>query len=217
MRDREQEYPSHQSGSREYSNHDPSEVDAESEGDMTDWDSIHQPSSATNSQLPQGYVWKALLIGVIAGILASAQGVIIILANSQVYLNANRSINSASAPLGPALTILGLTALSVIISAIIYFIGGLITGRIVVRRRWAFFGGFAGGVVSSIIGAILKLIPSYPNAGNTGFSGGLLGVGGGLIALIIGLIILGVLAGLVSLFGAWLTTRHHPYYFGYTE
>jgi hypothetical protein len=43
----------------------------------------------------------------------------------------------------------------------------------------------------------------------------MLGIGGGLVALIISAVILSVLAGLVTLLGGWLMTRHHPYYVGY--
>jgi hypothetical protein len=101
--------------------------------------------------------------------------------------------------------------LCLLISTLLYFLGGLVIGKISVHRRWAFI----GGLVSSLVGAILKQIPSYPNAGNTGFSGGLLGLGGSLVAWLISVILLCVLAGLTTLLGGWLMTRHHPYYVGY--
>ena len=76
-----------------------------------------------------------------------------------------------------------------------------------------FLVGFVAEAVSYILGLLVQQIPGYPNAQATGFSGGLLGFGGGLIAALILLAISGVIAGLVSLTGAWLATRRHPYYY----
>jgi len=221
MGDQEQEYPKHQPGRGNHDHHDPFAI--QEEGELEDQPRkrgegpVHQREAATLPQLPAGHARKALIIGAIAGILASAQGVVLTLVNSGAYNEADKYINNASKmPLDVASKLVGLFVLGVVISALIYFIGGLIIGRVSVRRRWAFIGGFLGGIISSLIGDILKLIPSYPNAGNNVGSGGVLGVGSGFVALLIGFILLGVLAGLVSLFGAWLTTRRHPYYVGYS-
>ncbi len=219
MRDPDQEYPRHQPGRGEHEHHDPFAI--QEEGELEDVPRrrgrpLHQRDAATTPQLPPGHAGKAMITGVVLGALVSLQGVLLTLKNADLYKEAAKYVSTpGSEPVGIATSIFWLFLLGLAISAIIYFIGGLVIGRISVHRRWAFIGGFIGGLVSSIIGAILKQIPAYPNAGNTGFSGGMLGLGGGLVTLLIGAIILSVLAGLVTLLGGWLMTRHHPYYVGY--
>lgn len=216
MRDSEQEYPKHQPGRGEREHHDPFAIQEEGEVEERHKSSpVHQREAATTPQLPYGHARKALIVGVILGVLTSLQGLILTLKNADIYKEAAKYTLSNTMPLGLASTIFGIFVLGLVISVLIYFIGGLVIGRVSVHRRWAFIGGFVGGVISAIIGSLLKLIPSYPNAGNTGLSGGMLGFGGGLAALIISTIVLGVLVGLVSLLGAWVTTRRHPYYVGY--
>lgn len=217
MRDEEQEYPKHQPGRGEHNHHDPFEASVQEEGELEDSPRrrpVHQREAATTPELPRHHARRALITGIVLGILVSLQGVILTLLNAGVYKEAAKYLTN-NMPLSLASTLIGIFALGLGISILIYLLGGLVIGRISVHRRWSFIGGFIGGVVSSAIGALLKLIPSYPNAGNTGVSGGLLGFGGGLAALLISAIILGVLAGLVCLLGGWLMTRHHPYYVGY--
>ena len=216
MRDPGQEYPRHQSGHGEHEHHDPFAI--QEEGELKEPQRrgrpLHQRHAATTPQLPPGHARKAIITGIVLGVLASLQGVLLTLKNADLYKQAAKYVPSAE-PVGLAGQIVGIFFLGLAISVLIYFIGGLVIGRISVHRRWAFIGGFIGGAVSSVIGAILKQIPAYPNAGNTGFGGGMLGIGGGLVTLIVGTIILSVLAGLVTLFGGWLMTRRHPYYVGY--
>ncbi len=72
------------------------------------------------------------------------------------------------------------------------------------------------GVASTIVGIFcLTSFISLPGSRNTGFSGGLIGFGGGLITALIILLLLALLAGLFGFLGAWLATRRHPYYVGY--
>lgn len=216
MRDPDQEYPRHQPGRGEHEHHDPFAIQEEGEMEEPRRGPIHQRDRASTPELPRGHARKALITGVVLGALVSLQGILLTLKNADTYREAAKYVQSNNMPLSLASAIFGIFVLGLVISAVIYLIGGLIIGRISVHRRWAFIGGFVGGVVSSIIGDILKLIPSYPNASNTGMSGGLLGLGGGFVALIISAVILGVIAGLICLLGAWITTRRHPYYVGYS-
>ncbi|HEY0757130.1 MAG TPA: Yip1 family protein [Ktedonobacteraceae bacterium] len=216
MRDQDEEYPKHQPTRGEQSHHDPFEI--QDEGELEDRPRrgpAHQREAATIPQLPRGHARKALIIGVILGVLVSLQGLILTLANADLYRKAAGYV-LGNMPVNLAGALVGILFLGLGISLLIYLFGGMLIGRVSVHRRWAFIGGFVGAVISSIIGALLKQIPSYPNAGNTGFSGGALGLGGGLVALLSSTILLGVLAGLVCLFGAWLVTRRHPYYVGYS-
>lgn len=216
MRDPDHEYPRHQAGRGEHEHHDPFAIQEEGELEEPGQRErpVHQREAATTPQLPARHASKAMITGVVLGALVSLQGVLLTLKNADLYTQAAKYTRD-SVPSGLAFSILWLFLLGLLISTLIYFLGGLLIGRLSVHRRWAFIGGFLGGLVSSIVGAILKQIPAYPNAGNTGFSGGMLGLGGGLVTLLIGAIILSVLAGLVTLLGGWLITRHHPYYVGY--
>ena len=114
-----------------------------------------------------------------------------------------------------ALTIAGYGALTFIISMLICLIAGYITGRVSVQRSLGFLAGFVAGIVTYGISFLLNFIPNYPGhiassgPANTGI------VLGGIVVILIFFLIWGVIAGLVSLFGAWLATRHHPYYAGY--
>ena len=217
MHDHEQVYPRHQPGRGERDHHDPFALNEQSEGELEESAPLHQRDHASLPQLPRGHGRKALIIGVILGLLVTVQGVALTFKNADLYRQAAKYVNDASKmPNGIAFSILGVYLLSLLISFLIYIIGGMVIGRVSVHRRWAFIGGFVGSIISSAIGAILQLIPAYPNAGNTGFSGGLLGLGGGFTALLIGFILGGVLAGACCMLGAWITTRRHPYYVGYS-
>jgi len=98
---------------------------------------------------------------------------------------------------------------------LICLIAGYIIGRVSVQRSLGFLAGFVAGIVTYGISFLLNFIPNYPGhiassgPANTGI------VLGGLVVILIFFLIWGVIGGLVSLFGAWLATRRHPYYTGY--
>lgn len=222
MRDQDQEYPRHQPGRREQREHnDPFDGEARNERELAEAPRrsagpLHQREVPTTPELPRGHVRKALLVGLIAGLLGILQNVIIVLANAAVFENA-RKYTTQGVPLGVAAPLFGIQCLSLFIGIIIYFSAGFIIGRVSVERRMGFIGGFVAGAVTIIVYAVLQQLPFYPNAGNTGFSGGFSGMSGGLVIGLILLIVLSALAGLVSLGGTWLATRKHPYYVGYEE
>jgi hypothetical protein len=164
-----------------------------------------------NPRLPRGHLRKALIIGVIAGLIATLQGIIITVANASLYHTVSITPqNKLSLSLAEA--VVGLLCLNLFISLIIYFAAGFITGKVAVDRRLGFLAGFAAEAVAYIFGYIVQQVPGYPSAHATGFSGGLAGLSGGIITALILLVLAGVIAGLVSFFGAWLATRRHPYY-----
>jgi len=219
MGDPDQEYPRHQPRRRQ--RQDAFNETTRDEGELEERPRrragpLHQREVPTTPQLPQGHVRKALLVGVIAGLLGILQNIIIVLANAAVFENAKK-YTSQGVPLGVAAPLIGIQCLSLFIGIIIYFVAGFIIGRISVERRMGFIGGFVAGAVTIILYAVLQQLPFYPNAGNTGFSGGFGGLSGGLVVGLILLVVLSALTGLGSLFGTWLATRRHPYYVGYEE
>lgn len=219
MQDSDQEYPLHQP--RGNGRHRPFDDDTEDgvadEGGLQETvqpgqGPLHQREAPSSPQLPRGHFSKALIIGAIAGALAALQGIIFTLANASLYHTVSTTPQD-KLTLSLAEAVFGLVCLTFFISVLIYFIAGFVIGKVAVARRMGFIGGFVAGAVTSILGFVVQQIPGYPNARATGFSGGLIGLGGGLITSLIFLAILGAIAGLVSLAGAWLATRRHPYYY----
>src|SRR6266487_3871366 len=204
MRDADQQYP-HQklggNGSRQ-------PFDDDTEVEFDDEDSIQEYVSP---QLPQNRFTKALIIGIIAGIIAALQGIIFTLANASLYHTVSTTPQDKLS-LDLAEAIFGLFCLTLLISLLIYFLAGFVTGKAVVERKMGFLVGFVAAAVSFILSLIVQQIPGYPNARGTGLSGGLFGLAGGLLTILILLAISGVIGGFVSLVGAWLATRKHPYY-----
>lgn len=219
MRDSEQQYPLHQP--RQNGQHHPFDDDtiADGQGDQGPFQGprrpgqgpVHQREAAANPQFPRGHFRKALIIGVFAGLIAALQGIIFTLANASLYHTVGATPQN-KLTLSLAEAVVGLLCLTLFISLIIYFIAGFITGKVAVDRRMGFLAAFVAAAVAYLLGYIVQQIPGYPGAHATGFSGGLVGLGGGILTSLILLIIAGVIAGLVGFFGAWLATRKHPYY-----
>ncbi len=205
MRDANQQYPLHQPGGN--GRHQPFDDDTEVEFDDED-----ELQELVSPQLPQNRFTKALIIGIVAGIIAALQGIIFTLANASLYHTVSTTPQDKLS-LDLAEAIFGLFCLTLFISLLIYFLAGFVTGKAMVERKWGFLVGFVAAAVSFILSLIVQQIPGYPNARGTGLSGGLFGLAGGLLTILILLAISGVIGGLVGLVGAWLATRKHPYYY----
>lgn len=215
MPDANQHYPLHQTGGN--GRHQPFDDDTEDEDILQEpvqpgRGPLHQREASFSPQLPRGRFKKTLLIGAIAGVIAALQGIIFTLANASLYHTVSTTPQDKLS-LGLAEAVFGLFCLTVFISLLIYFVAGFVTGKVTVERRMGFLVGFVAEAVSYTLGLLVQQIPGYPNARTSGFSGGLIGLGSGLITTLIFLVISGVIAGLVSLAGAWLATRKHPYYY----
>jgi hypothetical protein len=205
MRDADQQYPHQKRGG----NGSRQPFDDDTEVEIDDNDDFQEPVSP---QLPQNRFTKALIIGIVAGIIAALQGIIFTLANASLYHTVSTTPQDKLS-LDLAEAIFGLFCLNLFISLLIYFIAGFVTGKAIVERKMGFLVGFVAAAVSFILSLIVQQIPGYPNARGTGLSGGLSGLAGGLLTILILLAISGVIGGFVSLVGAWLATRKHPYYY----
>jgi hypothetical protein len=173
----------------------------------------HQREEPELPQLPRGHLKTALLIALIAGIIASAQTIVVTLINGGFYRQAAQfASNPAKLPVSTALTIFGLFLLTSIIGAVIYFIAGFITAKIAVSRRLGFLCGFVAGAITQLAGFFVQYLPNYPASVNSGVSGGIIGVGSGTITALVLLLIVALVAGLIAFLGSWLATRRHPYY-----
>jgi hypothetical protein len=207
MRDANQQYPLHQPGGN--GRHQPFDNDAEDEFD----DDILQESIQLDQGLPQNRFSKALIIGLAAGIICAIQSVIIILVNSSTYRVYVTSGTQQTVQNTIAFTLFGLACLTFSISMLICFIAGFITGKVAVLRRMGFLTGFVAGATIYALSFLLNYIPGYPTHVASSGGSGLVGVGSGVVVSLIFLLVWGIIGGLVSLAGAWLATRRHPYYY----
>ncbi len=217
MPDAEREYPLHQPRRRNGGGHDSPHGDLTGPGgDARQYRRprqrpVYQDEEGT---LPPGRLKNALIIGVIAGVLCSVESILIAFANTSTYQQASKYA-SDKLPVSLALTLVGMACLSFFIGLLICFFAGYITGKVSVQRSLGFLAGFVAGIVTYGISFLLNFIPNYPGhlASSSPANAGV--VVGGIVVILIFFLIWGFVAGLVSLLGAWLATRHHPYYVGY--
>lgn len=176
---------------------------------------MRDSEAAISPALPQHRFRNAVIIGALASIFCIAQSLAITLANASTYhafdIAKDQAVKSAL-----AFTIFGYAALTFFITLLILLIAGLIAGKIVIQRRLGFLAGFITGFIVYGVGFITNYIPNYPGVQHTTSttSGG----GGLVVASLIALIfflVWGIIGGLVSLLGAWIATRKHPYYSEY--
>ncbi|MBA2284150.1 MAG: hypothetical protein H0W02_01565 [Ktedonobacteraceae bacterium] len=217
MPDSEQHYPFHQPDRDEPERRHHPFDDAQPElvgEEEAPRQRMHQRDHASTPQLPPRRFGYALMIGVVAGLLASVQSIVIAFVNSPTYQQAAAATGQNAINL--AFVLLGIACLTWFIAALINVIAGFITGKVSVQRRLGFVTGFVSGVVYYIVAVFLvRYIPAYPGTLAGSGKGGLVGVSGGLLVSLIFLVVVGLIGGAFSLLGAWLATRRHPYYVGY--
>ena len=219
MRDSEQEYPLHQPR-RNRGPFDENSSHFEEQQRPRPRRRLQRPlpeyDVPTAPELPEGRLGKAATIGAIAGVLCTLVNVIVVLVNASTYRRYNPNLHD---PANNALSfaIFGYWVLYSLISLLICFIVGIITGRVAVERRLGFATGFIAGVIYYVAIFLITYIPGYPDhyVTTTPVSAG--AVTGGIIFSIILLIVYGVIGGLLGRLGAGLATRKHPYYVGDEE
>jgi magnesium-transporting ATPase (P-type) len=174
---------------------------------------LHQREAPYNPQLPQNRFTKALIIGLVAGIICAILNVVITLVNSSTYRDYVTSGTQHNVQNAIAFTLFGLACLTFSISMLICCIAGFITGKVAILRRMGFLTGFVAGAVIYALSFLLNYIPGYPTHLASSGGSGLVGAGSGVFVSLIFLFVWGVIGGLASLAGAWLATRNHPYYY----
>ena len=158
------------------------------------------------SSLPERGLWYAAIVGIIAGILVMIFNIAITLSNTATYQSAAHEGNSISQTTAGIET--GLLCLSLSIELLIFGVTGYIVGRIAVQRRLGFLAGAIGGAIAYLASFLVRYIPNYP--GNTATSGATNAATIGITLIFV--LVSALFGGLISLFGAWLATRRHPYY-----
>jgi hypothetical protein len=182
--------------------------------------------STTASILPRGRLKNAVITGIIAGFLCIAQSIIITFVNASTYRAFDTAAKAAKHATGStlaqlqatenalALATLGIGALTFAISLIILLVAGFILGKIVVDRRLAFLAGFIAGILDYGLGFITRYIPNYPGNQTVASSGVSNVIVTSIFLVVILFLVWGVIGGLITLLGAWIASRRHPYYVG---
>ena len=230
MHESEQEYPLHQARQETNGHEDQHPLDGEHDDDFLARTQpvpqrtnrslrqpLHQPlrqrEEVAMPGLPRNRLKNTVIAGLIAGVLCSIENIIIVFANSANYQQA-ATYSTAKLPFNLALTLVGVACLTFFIGLLICLFAGFVVGKIAVQRRLGFLTGFIAGVVTYGISFLLNYIPNYPGHLSSSSPGNAGAVVGGFFVILLFFLIWGIVAGLVSLFGTWLATRHHPYYAG---
>lgn len=183
--------------------HYPDRRDAHSADDDEETDNY-------GDEIAAGGGLKALLIGLIAGIVGALVSVIIAFLGSPVYQQAAREAKNLS--LNLAYAELGLACLSFFISLLVCFFAGFIAGKRVVLRKFGFYAGALAVIVIYLCQFLTRYIPNYPGNLTSQGSTNAAAFSGGLIVSLVFLLILTFIGGLMGLWGAARATHNHPYY-----
>jgi len=157
--------------------------------------------------LPRNRLSTALIIGAVAGIVTALIYFLIPFLNAQAFQRA--ATLGVKMSYQTAVTVTELRCISVFVAIVVCAFVGYFVGKYAVQRRLGFFAGLIAGVIFSFGQTISGYIPNYPGSSATPpFSPAY------ILPFLIITLILGCLAGLISLLVTWMTTRKHPYYRG---
>ncbi|MBO0789886.1 MAG: hypothetical protein J2P36_02920 [Ktedonobacteraceae bacterium] len=151
----------------------------------------------------RGGLGFSALSGIAAGVLSSAISVGLTLANSSTYQQAARSPNDMSLQYA----IFGFFCLNVVITLVLCFGAGFVVGRRTLQRSYGFIAGAIMGVIIFAGNFLVVYIPGYPSRIISTTPTGLQSVGMAIVADLVSLIILGMILGLVGLWGATAALR----------
>ena len=163
--------------------------------------------------LPPGGSIRAIVTGLVAGLLGAALNIAITYLNSPLYQQASKEAKGVTSGLDYAL--LGLTCLTFLISLLFCFFAGYFTGKTTIRRAPGFTAGAIAGVVMFLVSFVTNFIPGYP--GTMASQTNVALMTRGVIVSLVFLLIWLFAGGLLGLWGASRATRKHPYYMQHTE
>ncbi len=167
--------------------------------------------NSSADEIPTGGTPKALLIGLIAGIINALINVGITFLGGSLYQQVASEPRHVS-PTSADYIVAALSCLSFFIGLLICFFAGFSAGKRVVLRKAGFYAGALAGIIIFLYIFLERYIPNYP--GNLASQGppNAAALSGGLVVSLIFLCIWIFMGGLLGLWGAARATRHHPYY-----
>jgi hypothetical protein len=170
---------------------------------------VSQPRPA----LPRAGLQYALIAGLIAGILSVLQSLAITLLNTGAFQQASKEIAaSGKENVNTALALTGIACLTLLISLLICGVAGYVVGKVAVQRRLGFLAGALAGAIIYGGTFTVRYIPNYPGNTAASITGGGGAIAGGILLSLVFLLIWALIGGLMSLLGAWIATRQHPFY-----
>jgi hypothetical protein len=214
MQDPERQHPARRSqrnNGRQYpAGDEPPELDppAPINHNSQDWPDQDEPSDA--STLPSSGLQYTLIGGVAAGILSALISIAITLLNAAAFQTA--AAKGTNVAYSTALSVVGLQCLEFFVSLLICFGAGYIVGKVAVQRRLGFYTGALAGAIIYLGEFLMRYVPNYPGNLARNTPGSAEAFAGGLLISLVFLLIWAIIAGLISLWGAWAATRRHPYY-----
>lgn len=158
---------------------------------------------------PRGLLY-ALVAGVAAAVLSILLNIVITFLNAPLLQQAAKVGSAISYTL--ALTVVGVQCLNFFFSLLICFLAGYFVGKMAVRRRLGFYSGALAGAIIYLVSLFVRYIPNYPGNAAAATSPGAGGVVAGLVTVVAFLVVWSLVGGLISLWGAWVATRKHPFY-----
>jgi hypothetical protein len=170
--------------------------------------STPEAAAVRKQQLPQRGPRYALVGGLLMGLLVALVQVILILLNAGLFQQAHQQVAHNALTVSVALSLAAIFGTTWAVALLVALAGGLILGRIAVRRRLGFLAGALGGVVYSLLLWPLSFLPAYP--GN--LSGPARLDGGSLVLELLWCLFWGLGGALICLFGTWVVSARHPHY-----
>ncbi|WP_052890916.1 YrzE family protein [Thermogemmatispora carboxidivorans] len=165
-------------------------------------------SAREPGRLPERGTRYALISGLLMGVLVALVTIVLVLVNAGLFNEAHRQVMRDALTVRVALLLAAIYGITWLVALIVAFIGGLILGRIAVRRRLGFLAGGVGGIVYSLLLWPTSFIPAYP--------GNLTGTAtldaGTAVLEVLWCLLWGLGGALVCLAGTWVASARHPHY-----
>jgi hypothetical protein len=170
-----------------------------------------EETDSYGDEIPVRSSTKALLIGLIAGIVGALVNVIMTFLGSPLYQQVAGQTNSTSANSVDYIAA-ALTCLSFFIVPLACFFAGFSTGKQMILRKFGFYAGALAGTVMFLCSFLVRYIPNYPGNLTSQGTANVAAFSRGLIVSLVFLLIWIFIGGLMGLWGAARATHKHPYY-----
>ncbi|GCE19352.1 hypothetical protein [Dictyobacter kobayashii] len=174
----------------------------------SDADYIDEREYVEAPSLPPNGLTVALGVGCVGGVLAALLSIATTLFNASAFQEVARLGDKIS--YGTAQYIAGLTCLTYTVTLILAFVAGYVVGKRAVRRLYGFYAGALVGAISYLGSSLVQYIPNYP--GHISSSAVSASALSGTLVLLLFALIWAVVGALIGLWGAFTTTKRHPYY-----
>lgn len=152
----------------------------------------------------------AIITGIVAGVIGILLNLALTFFNAPLFQQVASAGNNVA--YNAAFAVVGIQCINFLLSVFACFLAGYFVGKMVVQRRLGFYAGAIAGLIIYVVSLLVHYIPGYPGNTPANTPPETSGTTAGLITLVVFLFVWAFIGGLLSLWGAWMATRHHPYY-----